>query len=402
VPRALIATLPPAPGGVAVMLAAALDVLAERGYASTVAWYEPYSWSPRLSVPSFRLGTRRVGEERRAVEGAAAGRAIGAWLPELEFSHYWPTPPWRRLIAEHDLHLVVSGNGLAGDAFARTRTPFLAWLATDWRGDREQRARAFPWPRRWLDRILTRAVAPRSERRVLRAGHVVALSAATRVALDRAAGRPVVRAVVPAPIDLDRFRPDPAAVVAGRVGLAGRFDDPRKNVRLFLEAVAHARRGGVAIAARLIGAERNAEVERVIAELGLDGAVACVGRLDSDPYAAELRALDLLVVTSHQEGLGIAALEAMASGVPVVSTRCGGPEEFVEDGINGFLVGFEAADAAGRIVDTLRDRGLRARLAAGARRTVEAAYDASACRRRLGEALDVRFAQATRGRRHRG
>lgn len=121
------------------MLRAALALLAERGIEAEVAWYEPYRMTPRLSVPSYRLGTRRPRAERREVDGAAAGWAIGAWLPELEFTHYRPTPLWRERIATADLHLVVSGTALAGLALERTATPFLAWIASDWEGDRRAR-----------------------------------------------------------------------------------------------------------------------------------------------------------------------------------------------------------------------------------------------------------------------
>ena len=58
---------------------------------------------------------------------------------------------------------------------------------------------------------------------------------------------------------------------------------------------------------------------------------------------------EALVHPSHSEGFGLAILEAMAVGLPVVVTRCGGPEEMIDDGVSGILtpVGDPAALAAG-------------------------------------------------------
>jgi spore coat protein SA len=72
-------------------------------------------------------------------------------------------------------------------------------------------------------------------------------------------------------------------------------------------------------------------------------------------------------------------IEAMASGVPVVSTRRGGPSETVIDGETGYLVdaGDDAA-LAERVLTLLRDPGLRQRMGAAGRARVEALFSARA------------------------
>jgi len=371
--RALIATIPPGRGGVPAMLRTVLALLAERGIEAEVAWYEPYRMTPRLSVPAFRLGARRPSAERREVPGAAAGWAIGAWLPELEFTHYRPTPVWRERIAAADLHLVVSGSCLAALAFERTGTPFLAWVATDWEGDRTERVRTFPAARRVLDRLLVAPVCRRLERRLLQSGCVLALSEPTRASLERVAGAGVVGAVLSPAIDTGVFHPADDSVVPGRIGFVGRFDDPRKNLPLFLETLAAVRRAGEPVTALVIGGASTPQIETDLARHGLLGCVELLPYLDAEPLAERLRSCDLVAVTAHQEGLGIAALEAMASGCPLVSTRCGGPEEFVR---------------AARIVEVSRDRALRSRLSAAARRTVEIGYSLARARAILGGELE--------------
>ena len=362
------------------MRRAALDLLAERGVETVAAWYEGYSIAPELSVPLHRLGTRRPATARRELVGAAEAWAMGCWLPELEFMHYHARPAWRELMSRCDICAVVSGNCLPGWLMERNRRPFFAWIASDWWGDRKDRVETLPVSRRWFDRCFVRPVARRIERRVLRSGYVLALSRSTRQELDRVAGRSVVRGILPVPIDLFRFQPAPECVVRGRLGLAGRFDDPRKNVRLFLAALAEARRLFPGVTGVLIGSSIESELAREIDRLGLRGAVEVAGELSVEAYAARLRTLDVLVVTSHQEGLHVAALEAMASGCPVVSTRCGGPEEFVAHGQNGWLKSFDAGEFARGIVQIVEDRGLRARFSAAARATVENEYSQESVR----------------------
>ena len=372
--RALIASLSPATGGVSALQRVALQLLAEHGYESTIAWYEPYSWRPRLSVPSYRLGTRRIGGELREVAGARAGHALGAWLPELEFTHYWPTRLWRELIAAHDLHLVVSGTCLAGLAFARSGTPFLAWVASDWHGDRKDRVAGFSPARRVLDRLLTRPVVRRLEPQILHRGRILALSEPTHRALDRAAGSAVVHSVLPYPIDSERFQPDPEAVVPGRIGFVGRYDDPRKNLPMFLAALQEARRDLESVHAVVVGGgEPAASLLEEVRSRGLASAIEFCGHVAPSRYADLLSTFDVLAVTSHQEGLGIAYLEAMACGCPIVSTRCGGPEEYLSPGVNGYF-----ADTSGelsrQLVAIVHDREARRRLGESAHLTVASTY----------------------------
>jgi glycosyltransferase involved in cell wall biosynthesis len=88
--------------------------------------------------------------------------------------------------------------------------------------------------------------------------------------------------------------------------------------------------------------------------------------------ARAYRALDVYVVASRQEGGPKAVLEAMASGVPLVSTRVGQAVELVEDGRNGFLVDVEGAAAlADAVLRLYGDRALRGSVIGPGRATAE-------------------------------
>ncbi|HEX6900076.1 MAG TPA: glycosyltransferase family 4 protein [Thermoanaerobaculia bacterium] len=90
-----------------------------------------------------------------------------------------------------------------------------------------------------------------------------------------------------------------------------------------------------ALAGEAGDAEYLAALKARIQELGLADHFRFVG---FEPNVRNLFSIsEALVHPSHSEGFGLAILEAMAAGLPVAATRCGGPEEIVEEGVSGFL-----------------------------------------------------------------
>ncbi|MGH7497457.1 MAG: N-acetyl-alpha-D-glucosaminyl L-malate synthase BshA, partial [Gemmatimonadales bacterium] len=96
------------------------------------------------------------------------------------------------------------------------------------------------------------------------------------------------------------------------------------------------------------------DAENEVRELGVADDVRFLGRLDS--VATLLQGSDLFVLPSQTESFGLAALEAMACGTPVVATRAGGLPEVIDDGLNGILEPVGSVEAMGRrAVELLRD-----------------------------------------------
>jgi glycosyltransferase involved in cell wall biosynthesis len=140
----------------------------------------------------------------------------------------------------------------------------------------------------------------------------------------------------------------------------------RKGLDLLLEALAGAA-GERPLRAVIAGEGRERRrLERRAAAPDLAGRVRFVGRVEA--LADLLAAADVVAVPSRAEGLGIAALEAMAAGRPVVAARVGGLAEAVVDGESGLL--FPAEDVPALRAALLRlaaDDGLCAQLGAGGR-----------------------------------
>lgn len=93
------------------------------------------------------------------------------------------------------------------------------------------------------------------------------------------------------------------------------------------------------------GPQRGA-VERALARRGMDGWVHLAGRLDREQIRALYLQADVYLAPATLESFGLAALEARCAGLPVVAMRCGGVVEFVQEGVDGFLVGDDAEMAA--------------------------------------------------------
>jgi L-malate glycosyltransferase len=120
----------------------------------------------------------------------------------------------------------------------------------------------------------------------------------------------------------------------------------------------------------------RAEAADEAARLGVADRVIFLGKQDS--VAELLACADLFLLPSESESFGLSALEAMASGVPVIATRVGGLPEVVESGVTGHLAPLgaveEMADAA---VSLLKDPDAWQRASGAARRTAVERFGAA-------------------------
>ncbi len=116
-------------------------------------------------------------------------------------------------------------------------------------------------------------------------------------------------------------------------------------------------------------------LRRLVRDNGIEKLVSFHGQLPEDRINAFVADHHLVVLPSREEGFGVAALEAGASGRPVVATRVGGFAETVRDGLTGVLVEPDDVSAlAEAILSLARDRARIAQLGAAGREFVEQQY----------------------------
>jgi glycosyltransferase involved in cell wall biosynthesis len=112
---------------------------------------------------------------------------------------------------------------------------------------------------------------------------------------------------------------------------------PIKDYLTMLEACKIMKAKGLRFSLKIVGdgPERKSLDGRII-DMGLEQEVEILGfRQDVSEI---LQSHDLYILSSTHEGFSISAIEAMATGLPVIATRCGGPEEIVVEGVTGMLV----------------------------------------------------------------
>ena len=296
---------------------------------------------------------------------------------QLVHSHYWLS--------------VLAGERLASD----WGSPHLAMFHT--LGEVKLRARASerePAERLEAERRLVHSVdrivsATRHERQLLRQ--------VFRVAPERIA-------VIPLGVDLEQFQPrDRAAARAAlefpaeeRLLIAVGRIEPLKGFDILVRALAEmTERERVRLL--VIGGDERAAPElarlRAIAEeVGVADRVRFPGSIPHQRLAVYYNAADVVVIPSFSESFGLVALEAMASGVPVVASRVGGLTVTVADGRTGYLVPWRCPEPFAEKIDLLlsNDALRRALGAAGAESVGAYAWEnvASALLDLYGEVLE--------------
>jgi D-inositol-3-phosphate glycosyltransferase len=224
-----------------------------------------------------------------------------------------------------------------------------------------------------------------------KADRLVANSSAEERDLARLyATEPEKVCVVPLGVDVEDFGPRPTAALRARLGLgagrvilyAGRLER-LKGADMLLEALAElSRRPGFAdVRALLVGADsgdgqrqsdhpagERGRLEALAAGLGVAGRVSFLGAVSHAELADLYAVADVCVVPSHTESFGLVALEAQASGTPVVAAAVGGLLDIVVDGVTGWLVERRTpAEYADRLARVLGDDALRRRMGESAR-----------------------------------
>ena len=159
------------------------------------------------------------------------------------------------------------------------------------------------------------------------------------------------------------------------VGIVGRLV-PVKNHTMFLNVAKKVLMRGPNVKVRFViigDGECAGELKALTRLLGLDEHVMFTGW--KQDLAAVYADLDIVALTSLNEGTPVSIIEAMASGKSVIATDVGGVADLITDGKNGFLVKSDDAESfSNKLADLLADKDKRSRFGSSGREEVRVKY----------------------------
>jgi glycosyltransferase involved in cell wall biosynthesis len=194
------------------------------------------------------------------------------------------------------------------------------------------------------------------------------------------------------PLDLtarDKNERDGVLIVFAKVFL------PTYAPELVIDAFAAACRTHPGLRLIMIGGgPLEDDLRRRAAVSGVSDRIDIRGWVDPDEATMIIRRADIMVMPSRKEAFGVAALEAIASGVPVIATNIGGIPEIIQDGINGILISPDDREGLTHAVERLAsDKQLRRTMGAAGIETARRDFDGNDALDRM----DALYREAAQG-----
>lgn len=316
-------------------------------------------------------------------EGIWRGRPftrVGVLASELEFQRYKPRNALAEVVADCDVLQVVCGSPAWANSVVGMGKPVALQVATRVKAERRCRDASPKDMEGWWRKAMT-AVTNRLDDRALRAVDAIQLENLWMLDYSRQinSGRADVDIrYAPPGVDAKLFHP-----LAERPSLAkpyilcvGRLDDPRKNISLLLNAFKRLPASLSHVQLVTAGSDRPPPAYWTqVDAMGLQDRVRHILRPETDELVKLYQQATVFALSSDEEGLGVVILEAMACAVPVVATRCGGPDGIITDGKDGFLVPLDDATAmADRLAVMCSETWRNQQIGREARTTIEARY----------------------------
>lgn len=343
--------------------------------------------SLRLSAP--RTWFRR-GRVRTTAEPGITIHFVGCNFAELEAARFLPRRQLTSLAKSADVVVVVAGSPATAFPFSNVDTPVILQVATMIRWERAALIARSSGPKGAYRRLSTRisswldSLSVKVPEVILVENHEMFNEMISR-------GASSVE-LCPPGIDTQRFSPADVLPPDGYLLSVGRLSDPRKNVFGLVQAYSIAReRNGVRRRLVLAGVTPpDAATMQLISDLGLSDFVDIISPVPADKLPDLYRGASLFVSASTEEGLGLTFLEAMASGVPLLTTATDGAKFVLDGSLAGTALALDdqlPSALADEIADWLADPSRMTSASAAGRARVVDVFDSALAADKFLEAI---------------
>lgn len=331
--------------------------------------------SLRLAAPRTWFRRSRV---RTTLGPDTTIHYVGCNFAELEAARFFPRRQLTALARSADAVVVVAGTPASAFPFSKVGTPVILQVATmiEWEraaliarssGATAVYRKLSTRISSWLD-----SLAVKVPEVILVENHEMYREMISR-------GASTVE-LCPPGIDTQRFRPAEVSPAEGYLLSVGRLSDPRKNVLGLVQAYGNARElYGVNRRLVLAGlTPPDAATMKLISDLELSEFIDILSPVPAHELPDLYRGASLFISASTEEGLGLTFLEAMASGVPVITTATDGAKFVLDGSLAGTALALDdqlPSALANEIAQWLADPPRMAAAATAGRARVEDVFD---------------------------
>jgi len=283
--------------------------------------------------------------------------------------------PFRQVKKKYDIYQVISGFCLDGMIFRKLRNNFFIWAASTYASEKYNTNRLKFYRPKELISIINIRLGKYLEKKYAKFAYkVFSNSITTRNKISSEFNIEVDRITVAYPlIDLNRYSFFPLEKKQFKekyILFIGIFSK-RKNIELLLSAFKELNKKIKGVRLKLVGNTNGLfhYYHNLCVEMGISKEVEIIGEVkDIYPF---YRDAVVTVLPSHEEGFGMVLAESLACGTPVVSTKCGGTIEIIDDGINGYLVDDDPINMSEAIIKIIQNEKLRLSMSIAGRKKIE-------------------------------
>lgn len=356
-------------------------------FASTIERFRP-DW--KLTIVSPRM-SHSAAESRRLLSPGSWARGpiarrttvngrdviyVGANLSEIEFFRFQARQALDASLHQADVVVAVAGSPATFNMIRRVKKPLVGQVATTAAAERKQSLRAGTWMAR-AARHATSAITSHLDERGIRVPREVLVEndVMREWSERRAYGRVQL---IPPGVDLDLFRPGnpPSPYPFPYVLTVGRLDDPRKDPATLVKAFAAAIDSHNLPHHLVLAGNRppDVSVTDLAVRLGIKNRVHLATRVSRADLVTLYQCADLFAMSSAEEGLGLVQIEALACGIPIVTTGTAGARFILGGSDAGIMVdlGDAVAERLGQAMATvLSDAGRYSKMRVSAEAVAE-------------------------------